>query len=47
MSVVEQAFKDYAPPIHRKIIGDIVTLRFVRKLLGRDEEWQRVTPPPP
>jgi len=34
-SVVEQAFRDYVPPIHRKLIGDIVTLHFVRKLFER------------
>ena len=47
MSVVEQAFRNYVPPFHRRVIGDIVTLHFVKKLLGRDEEWHRVSPPPP
>jgi len=47
LSALEQAFKNYEPPIHRKVIGDIVTLRFVQKLLGRDGDWRRVNPPPP
>jgi len=47
LTLVEQAFRDYSPPIHRKLIGDIVTLHFVRKLLGRDDKPQRPINPPP
>lgn len=48
LALVEQAFKNYNPPIHRRLIGDIVTLHFVRRLFGRDDEQQRrISPPPP
>jgi hypothetical protein len=30
MSDVEQAFKTYQPPLHRRVIGDILTLRFLK-----------------
>jgi hypothetical protein len=47
MGVIELAFKNYEPPMHRKLIGDILTLHVVKKLLGRDDAWRRVNPPPP
>lgn len=36
ISVLEDAFKCYRPPLHRAILGDVLTLRCVRKLLGLD-----------
>jgi len=47
LSEVERAFKDYQPPICRRLMGDIVTLQFLKSLLGRDAEWRRINPPPP
>ena len=47
VSAIEQAFKNYVPPVHRRVLGDIITLQFLRKLLGRDDQWRRVNPPPP
>lgn len=34
MSPVEQRLKDYKPPIHRKVLGDLLTLDF-KSLVGR------------
>ena len=32
---VENAFKHHRPPFHREIIGDILTLRLFKRLMGR------------
>jgi len=47
IAAIEEAFKHYKPPLHRQALGDISTLHFLKKLLGRDDEWRPVNPPPP
>lgn len=32
---IENAFKDYRPPLHREIFGDVLTLRLFKKRIGR------------
>ncbi len=32
---IENAFKAYRPPLHRKILGDVLTLRLFKRLAGR------------
>jgi hypothetical protein len=34
--VLEDAFKRYRPPLHRAILGDVLTLQCLRKLVGLD-----------
>jgi len=36
--VLEDTFKRYRPPLHRAILGDVVTLRCLRKLVGLDRD---------
>lgn len=36
--VLEDAFKHYRPPLHRAILGDVLTLRCLRKLVGLDRD---------
>jgi hypothetical protein len=31
MAQVETAFENYLPPIHRAMLGDLLTLRFLRR----------------
>jgi hypothetical protein len=33
---IEAAFKRYRPPVHRRLLGDVVTLRFLTRLFNRD-----------
>ena len=33
---LENAFKRYKPPLHRTVIGDILTLRVFKRLAGRN-----------
>lgn len=35
VGAVENAFKDYRPPLHREIFGDVLTLRLFKRLIGR------------
>jgi hypothetical protein len=35
VSGLEGAFKAYRPPLHRQIIGDVLTLRVLKRLVGR------------
>lgn len=32
---IENVFKRYRPPLHREILGDILTLRLFKRLIGR------------
>lgn len=32
---IENAFKSYRPPLHREILGDVLTLRIFKRLIGR------------
>lgn len=36
--VLEDAFKRYRPPLHRAILGEVLTLRCLRKLVGLDRD---------
>jgi hypothetical protein len=36
MSAVERAFEIYQPPIYRRIVGDVLTLRFLKRPVRRD-----------
>jgi hypothetical protein len=36
ISEVENVFKRYQPPLHRTLIGDILTLRVLKRLAGRN-----------
>jgi hypothetical protein len=35
---LETAFKNYNPPLLRRLIGDILSLRFLKKLFALDQE---------
>jgi hypothetical protein len=35
---VDAAFRDYKPPIHRQLLGDILSLRVFKRLFGLDEK---------
>ena len=35
ISVIEDAFKRYRPPPYHRVIGDILTLRILKRLVGR------------
>jgi hypothetical protein len=37
MSAIETAFRFYHPPLHRRIIGDILTLQFLSRLWNRSK----------
>jgi hypothetical protein len=37
IATVEDAFKHYRPPIYRAVIGDVLTLRLLKRLVGRDQ----------
>jgi len=36
ITALEVAFKRYRPPLHRALLGDVLTLRFITRLLGRE-----------
>ena len=35
ISIVEDEFKRYRPPLYHRVIGDMLTLRMVKRLVGR------------
>ena len=34
IELIEAAFRDYQPPLHRQLIGDLLSLRLVKHLVG-------------
>jgi hypothetical protein len=35
-TAIEQTFKRYRPPLYRTIIGNVITLRFIARLVPRN-----------
>ena len=43
LAVIKQVFKSYQPPMHRKVIGDIITFQFVKQFFRKTERRTQST----
>jgi hypothetical protein len=37
IGVIESVFKSYRPPLHRRVLGDVLTLRLFKRLISRGQ----------